>query len=280
MDLKLVVVMLAFCAKILYCDDYYGVSSRGYTVSESTLTQSQHFCLLNDKYLASVHSQKHNDYLKSLCGDSYCWLGLTITAQGIKWDDDTDIDIGFINKSLCSNINLLQAENATYYGFINTSGNCWDTTTDPSTKFMASCGPKMIDPTNYYWIGNTLIPCIISIIVICCTIYCEIYLIKHFYIKDHTYADQRLIPSMTIKASAIFVVTLANIIFTLFFIYCIMLYVAYKQTEIYPPSSVIDEYYPLLYNQAGYIEGATLACYGLYIPSAYCHVCTNMYMFN
>ena len=78
--------------------------------------------------------------------------------------------------------------------------------------------------------------------------------------------------------TAILAATMGVFMSILAFTGTLMLYLAYKETGTFGPSSLLDDYYPFIYIQAAYILIAALGCYFFYIPIGYIHVCDYVYI--
>ena len=207
--------------------------------------------------------------------DTNCWIGLVISNGQISWIDGTDVDEQFVNASLCQRIDL-STDNITefeYFGYINTTSNCWQVTSNSSHSFSAACGPPRFDPTNTYFICISIIPGLLSLIIFSYSFYCIIFLINHLFVNKYNYANEESKPSLSIKITAILSPILLNIISLLLFSGSIMLYTSYKRTGILSPVVLIDPYYPREYISVNIILLLALLFYFLYFPLGYINVC-------
>ena len=268
-----VVILIIIC--IIFGTDTNFASTKYYDVWESKYSHdgASGPCSSNGKYLASIHSTEQNNLLTQMCRDSNdsCWIGLIIAPNNVTWSDGTDVDIQFINNSLCNNLHL-NLINTTYFGYINITQDCWGLTSDPSSQFHSTCGPMMFDQNGIYWIVFTIFPCIFSIIIFCYAVYSLRYLIHHLYKRNYNYVDERLVPSKSIKATAITIAILLVTLSVLYFIFSILIYVFYKQTGLFPPIQNIDEYYPDIFKITGIIQIIFISLYAIYFPIGYSHV--------
>ena len=98
--------------------DYYSVSN---TDGKQYYNVSNSKCKSRGSYLASVTSTKYNDVLIEECvesGTNNCWIGLVMRNDHFSWIDGTEIDIKFINKSVCNIIESID-NNSEYFLHIN-----------------------------------------------------------------------------------------------------------------------------------------------------------------
>ena len=253
--------------------DYYDVLN---TDGKHYYNVSNNKCKSIGKYLASITSIKYNDVLIEECVESgtNCWIGLVISNDHFSWIDGTEIDIKFINKSVCNSFECIHEtinNNSEYFGYINIEKKCWEITSNSSLKYMIACGPQIFDPTGTYWLLFS-IPWILSTFAFFYSLYCIIYLIYHLFVKDnYNYVTDE--PSLTIKITAILPSVLLNISSILYFSGWIMGYTAYKQMGLLDSQIVLDKYYPDACIPVSFIGSVGVAIWLIYLPTGYIHVC-------
>ena len=121
--------------------DYYGMIQE-YTGNHNNYEQD---CNIYGKHLASVHSSTQIDQIMEICESQCkmvsptCWIGLEIevknTAIESYWINDASIESSIINESWCYGYPMINYNtNIAYYTFIDSTQNCWKTTSNSTKK--------------------------------------------------------------------------------------------------------------------------------------------------
>ena len=131
----------------------------------------------------------------------------------------------------------------------------------------------LIQLEDFNWVCKTIIPCIVSFIVFCYIVRSLKYLYHHFIVADHNYVHDGLKPTLSIIITAISMSLLLALISVLWFTSCVMTYVSYHETGLFPSTKLVDEYYPQIFTQTGIIGSTAVCLYFVYIPLGYLHVC-------
>ena len=80
-------------------------------------------------------------------------------------------------------------------------------------------------------------------------------------------------PSKSLKITAIITTLLFNLFYLSLFIVAIMFYIAYKETGLLAPNTMIDEYYPDLHITLGVMKAIVVLMFCGSVPMGYAHVC-------